>query len=393
MQVAKLTTKAMIWFKTMLVAGVYVIAIAMVFAKVFSKTPDTLPFLIALSFLAVQTGAIVALIAVVIYKRVFAEIKAKRERKILPVIRELLAAHTLGDDRLAELRELNGDYPDEVEQSLAHFLTSFTGEARDRISELAVNLGLLRRWVKRSKSFNPARREEAILRIGQLTCDEASDLLFAALKDDEPGARTEAYRALIRSEQPDRIAQVFPFIASESLLVRALLVDELQPHALFLIKAVIPELISSNDAKKIMATFELIGAWKNILPLADVFHLLDHSEPEVRAKALRALSYTMAGEELEIRIINAFEDEHHEVKIAAAYAAARLKIEQALEKLEHCLQDAREEVRRAAAYALAQLGAKGTAVLEREMLSANHYTASTALEMLERVYIDRCEVV
>ena len=383
----------MIWFKTLLVAGVYVIAVCLVFALVFAKTPDTLPFLIALSFLTIQTAAILLLVVFVAGSKLLDETKTKRAIKIYPLIREKLALYTLGDDDIAELQQFNADYPVEVERCVAEFLTSIIGEPQIRISALAIKIGLVKRWKRQCRSFNPAAREEAILRIGQLTDFEVGDVLIKALDDGEAAVRAEAYRALIRAGESEQIAKIFPCIAGESLLMRALLADELQPHALFLVKEVIPEIVASGDTKKIIATFELLGAWKAVLPLQDVLHLLEHPQPEVRAKSLRALSYTSAGEDLENRIIQAFADPDKTVKLAAAYAAARLKIVRALDELARCLHDSNEEVRRASAYALAQIGAPGLEVLEREMLSTNKYVATTALEMLERINIDRCEYI
>jgi HEAT repeat protein len=394
MHVAKLTTKAMIWFKTLLVAGVYIIAICLIFALVFSKTPDTLPFLIALSFLTIQTSAIVILILFVACSRLLSERNTRRAEKIYPLIREKLATYTLGDDEIAELQHLNADYPHEVEHCLAEFLTSVVGEPQTRLSALATKFGLVKKWQRQCRSFNPATREQAILRVGQLVSPEVNEVLLKALDDREAAVRAEAYRALIRAAKPEQIAKVFSCITHESLLMNALLADELQPHALFLVKTVIPEIVASGDMQKIIATFELLAAWKKVLPLPDVLHLLDHPQAEVRAKSLRALSYTSAGEELENRIVKAFSDPEDLVKVAAAYAAARLKIGHALHELEHCLQDQNAELRRASAYGLAQIGGRGIKVLEREMLSTtNKYAAATALEMLERVNIDRCEYI
>jgi HEAT repeat protein len=229
--------------------------------------------------------------------------------------------------------------------------------------------------------------------MGQLDSIEVGDVLLKALDDGEAAVRGEAYRALIRAAEPELLTKVFSSITGESLLIRALLVDDLQPHALFFVKEVLPEIVVSGDTNKIIATFELLAAWKKVLPLPNIFPLLDHPQAEVRAQSLRALSYTSAGEELEERIIKAFRDPDKTVKLAAAYAAARLKVAHALDELERCLQDGSEEVRRASAYALAQIGAPGLGVLEREMLSTNRYVATTALEMLERINIDRCEYI
>ncbi len=393
MHVAKLTTKAMIWFKTLLVAGFYVIAVCLISALVFAKTPDTLPFLIALSFLTIQTSAILILVVFVACRKLLEETKTKRAEKIYPLIREKLALYTLGDDDISELQHLNADYPLEVERCIAEFIGSVIGEPQLRISALALKIGLVKKWRRRCKSFNPATREEAVLRMGQLTSIEVNDVLIKALDDGEAAVRAEAYRALIRAAEPEQIAEVFSHLTGESLLIRALLVDDLQPHALFLVNEVIPEIVASDDTPKIIATFELLGAWKKVLPLPDVLHLVDHPQPEVRAKSLRALSYTSAGEALEARIIKAFRDPDDTVKLAAAYAAARLKVVRAMDELERCLHDSNEEVRRASAYALAHIGAPGLGVLEREMLSTNKYVATTALEMLERINIDRCEYI
>src|ERR1044072_3761989 len=138
MHVAKLTTKAMIWFKTLLVAGVYVIAVCLVFALVFAKTPDTLTFIVALSFLTIQTSAIIVLVVFVACRKLLEETQTKRAEKIYPMIREKLALYTLGDDDIGELQHLNSDYPHEVERCVAEFISSVVGEPQTRISALAL---------------------------------------------------------------------------------------------------------------------------------------------------------------------------------------------------------------------------------------------------------------
>jgi hypothetical protein len=396
-KIAKQKTRFEIWWKTFQVTVLYLLAITVFYTHVFSKifdqpeVSDTAPLSLALSFLAIQFLVIAILTAVLVLRKAIGESKARHSLNICPLIREKLAIYAIGDDDDSELRRLQRNDPKIVEECLVEFLHSMTGDGRERMSHLAIVLGFVDVWNKRCQSHNPEIREESISRLGQLSEVIVSDVLLKALDDSEETIRVEACRALIRSTKPEYVERAFSFVTTQSLLVRSLLAEELRPYAFLLMERVIPRLLDSPDPKIVFVTLEILGAWRSILPLPNARNLLGHANPEVRAKALLALSYTSAGDESEQEILKAFEDPDETVKVAAIFAAARLKISSALPNLLLCLRDGNSESGRAAAYALSQIGAHGLNALEKEMLSPNRFAAAAALEIYERVNIGRCD--
>jgi hypothetical protein len=396
-KIAKQKTRLAIWWKTFQVAAAYLLAIALFYAYVFSRffpqpeVSDTIALSLALSFLSIQFLVIAILTTVLFLRKAIGEAKTRLAQKIVPLIREKIAIYAIGEDDDSELRELQGTYPKNVEECLVEFLHSMTGEGRERMSHLAIVLGFVELWNKRCQSHNAEIREEAISRLGQLSEVVVSDLLLAALDDPEETIRVEACRALIRSTKPEYIERAFSFVTTQSLLVRALLTEELRPYAFLLVERTIPRELDSDDPKIVIVTLEILGAWRIILPLPKARKLLHHANPEVRAKALRALSYISAGDELEQEIIKAFADSDEAVTVAAIFASGRLKITSALPDLLACLRHGNSESGRAAAYALSQIGAQGLNALEKEILSPNRFAAAAALEIYERVNIGRCD--
>lgn len=397
MKIAKRKTRIEIWWKTFQVAALHLLAITLFYAHVFSKifdqpeVSDTAALSLAFSFLSIQFLLIAILTTVLVLRKAIGEAKARHSQKMHPLIREKIAIYAIGDDDDCELRQLQKEDPKNVEDCLVEFLHSMTGEGRERMSHLAITLGLVEVWNKRCKSHNLEIREESISRLGQLSEVVVSDLLLEALDDSEETIRVEACRALIRSAKPEYVERAFSFVTTQSLLVRSLLTEELRPYAFLLVERVIPRVLDSDDTKIVLVTLEILGAWRNVLPLPKARKLLHHADAEVRAKTLRALSYTSAGDELEQEIIKAFEDTDESVKVAAVFAAARLKITSALPNLLLCLRDGNSESGRAAAYALSQIGDHGLEALEKEILSPNRLAAAAALEIYERVNLGRCD--
>ncbi len=397
MKIAKQKARFEIWWKTFQVAAVYVLAIALFYMHIISPmfdestVSDTVALSLALSFLSIQFLVIAILTAVLFLRKAIGEAKNRLTQKIVPLIREKIAIYAIGEDDDAELRQLQKTYPKNVEECLVEFLHSMIGEGRERMSHLAIILGFVEVWNKRCQSHNPELREESISRLGQLSEVVVSEVLLEALDDAEETIRVEACRALIRSTKPEYIERAFAFVTTQSLLVRSLLTEELRPYAFLLVERIIPEVLASQDPKIVIVTLEILGAWRNILPLPNAQQLLHHANPEVRAKALRALSYISVGDELEQEILNAFADSDEEVKVAAIFASARLKITSALPNLLTSLRDGNSESGRAAAYALSQIGAHGLNALEQEILSPNRFAAAAALEIYERVNIGRCD--
>jgi hypothetical protein len=397
MNIAKQNAPLVIWWKTLQVAGLYLLATRFLYSYLSANLFEGVSgaginvLSLACAFLGIQFLALALLTVALFSRKAFGEIKARRVETSYPLIREKIADFVIGDDDLRELSRLQKQHPEDMEECVLEFLDSMSGEGRERISQLAERLGLIADWQRRYQSRSAKVREAAISRLGQLSESHINAPMLAALQDADESIRAQACRALIRSEKPEHIETAFTFLLTQSLLSRSLLTEELKPYALLLSQKIIPEFLRSEDPQRVLLTLETINAWRTILPLPNAYQLLQHKSAEVRARALYALSHISASEEFERYIINCFADASHQVRVAALLAAGRLKIAAALPQLTLCLREGNHEVVRAAAFSLAQLGSNGMEILEQELFTLNYQSAATVLEIIERVNIGRSD--
>ena len=82
-------------------------------------------------------------------------------------------------------------------------------------------------------------------------------------------------------------------------------------------------------------------------------------------------------------------DADDEVRVAAAYAAGRLRCREALGTLDQCLAEGSPALATAAARALAQFGREGLAALEVHVSGGDESAAPAALEALEKQRMGR----
>lgn len=346
---------------------------------------------LAVSFIVVQFTLIVLLLVMLLRRKVRGQVKEARARRLYPVIREKLAEYAIGDDHLSSLQHLFHGYPLEFEECLIDFLPCISGEGSKRLSQLALKFGLVQKWRKQARSADRILRQNAIVRLCQLATSTVQLALLEALNDSEPEIQIEACRALIRLSRPDEVNRVFKFATKQPLIVRAVLVEDLRPHALLLARGAMRDTLRSADSARIISTLSIIGAWRRALPLPEVADLLQHPDPAVCAAAFRVLHYVAVEVDTTPAILNGLASKDPWVKIAAARAGGRLKIEAAIPALVLCLRDSNKSVARAAAYTLCEMGASGMDILEKEILSKNKTSAAAALEALERGRIDRYE--
>jgi HEAT repeat protein len=310
--------------------------------------------------------------------------KVRNWRRDKPPIREILAAHAAGEDRLPELARFHRERPEELESCLVEMLASVTGGTRERLSRLAAGLGLVNRWQEQARSPDPKVRAQALARLTDLPWGVADSTVMMALVDQEEPVRTQALRALLRSGGRRDVERVFTLAISERPAIRSVLAPELAPHALTLAETAIPAVLRSENAENIAAALELIEGWGKGLPLPDLPPLLVHAESVIRARALRALPYTSSVRSLDAGVLRALRDESAEVRAAACLAAARLQLEPALPAVIECLREPEPGVARDAALALAEFGQAGLAALEREVrLGWSPAMAAAALEAVE----------
>ncbi|HUP19941.1 MAG TPA: HEAT repeat domain-containing protein, partial [Gemmatimonadota bacterium] len=315
-----------------------------------------------------------------------------------PAVRHALAVAMAGEARARtaariELRRLYAGSPMAVERCASDLLAMIEGREAERLALVVDDLGLVSRWTRRARSRNPERRREALERLGRLADGRGNSTLRAALADPEPSVRIEAARGLLRSERIADIERAFLSVTGETLLVRAILVEDLRPHAARLAEHAIPRVLSSPDPHSARVALEMIEAWQKGVHAPGVSALLRHPRPELRAQALRALPYVAGEADVVRETLTGLDDPDPEVRRAAANLAGRIGLRAAVPRLARLLHARQASVAVEAAYALARIGPLGWEALEREVRGPTGSAAAAALEALERVRTERLAVV
>ncbi len=379
---------ASIWLRTVLVLALYTVAICAVHVQLLGAVVTMPALSIVLAFTIVQTLAIVSILGGLVLAKGIGAAREAYVARWVPVVRGRMIAHLMGGDALPELRELMAHAPGAVERCAEDLLSSIAGTELGRMSNLASDLGLVDRWRRRARRGAIESRRRAIAILGRLTATVVNGALREALTDAEEAVRLEAARALLRSDGMDDVERIFELATLEAPFLRAILVEDLRPHALVLSEQAIPRVLASGRPEQIRVTLEMIEAWQKSLPAPGVATLLRHPRPEVRAQALRVLPYVSADVDVSRETRLALDDEAPAVRIAASRVAGRLGMEHVVPELRSQLGHDDRAVAVAAAYALAEVGPAGWNALE-DTVRDDPAAAPPALEALERVRTNR----
>lgn len=348
---------------------------------------------LAMSVAFVQCATITALLAFSFSKKLARQYRDARAARVSPAIRELLGRHASGSDHLKDIRDIRVAYRREVEQCLVEFLRMVRGEGRERLAQLASDLGLVSEWRRQFRSKNLARRKKAVAQLALVPREFAGEVLQQALSDPDESVRLHTARHLISNLHPGELAQVFDLLVNGSLVTRMVLAEDLRPYALELAQEAIPAVLQGAEAQPTRAVLDVLRAWGKFLLLPQVYPLLRHPDASVRAAALRILPLVPRLPQLEMEVLHALNDPVEAVRAMAVRIAARFGLSNALPQLVRCLRDPDARTAAAAAYALAELGPDGCRILEREMVTGPQLAASAALEALQRLQIAPAETV
>jgi hypothetical protein len=324
-----------VWVGTLAVAMIYVGAIDFVDIVLFSPRFTVRALSLALAFAFVQVVAIVLFVGGLFVRK---WIGARRERRSLQLqrqIQEALAGVAIGQDELPRLRSLMERSRRDVEKGIGAAVATLLGDARTRLLTVSSALGI---------------------------------------------------------EQPDdrqRLDALFGAAAAGNLRRRAVLVEQLEHHALILAYDQIPRALASDDPSFVTAALDMLRAWKRMLPVPDVEKVLRHPDAAVRIRALQALPYVVNA--THSAVFDALHDAHAEVRAAAAVAAGKLRLAELSDALVRALSDPARDVACAAAFALAVLP-DGVAKLQQAVSGGNRPAAGAAFEALEKVTLGRMEL-
>ena len=384
--------RLVIYLKTLSVLLSYIGLTWLIHRAYMHKHVPDVELSLALSFTVQQILAIFTLLGISFATKFLRYCRAQRAAVFHPHIRERLIQHLNGADEWTILRRIRKNHRRELEECLVEILVSINGAGTERLSEVAQEFGLLRKWQEQLHSRNAQRRRKAVSRLCLLG-PVAQQELLKALQDADSLVKVEAARALTRSGNEQMLAAVFQMTLAENRLMRAILTEALRPHARQLYRSAVPAALRLPQAKRVLAALEMLRAWGKSAVIPELPALLAHDDATVRAAALRLVPQAGVTPQIEEQIWLALEDADAEVRAAAAEVCGKLKLSSALLLLEHTLEGEVHGPVLASAYALAELGAGGCQALENAVLSSNPLQAAAALEALEHVKLNRAATV
>jgi len=354
---------------------------------VVSTRVPQIPLSLAIAFIGVQIGCIcIQLLASSLVKKI-ESLRSARSARYRPLVRNHIAACLIGKNEkhaLAELRVLRRRCSRDVEVCLVEALTAVDGQAQRKLSELAVALGLVDLWSRRSRR---GRREckQAVESLGQLTPGLACSALRPLLKNPRVAAEPIIYRALVRCANKDDLNLLFRNAADAPLLLRAMLAGELRDYAPQLTAVALPAVLNDGTPRQLAGALELAAAWRCPLPLNTLAPLMRHPDARVRANALKLSAFSGLSQNGERLILRALDDPDLDVQKAAIGLAGRLRLYPAIGRLILVTRQADGEMSRLACMALAMLGESGEAFLQSEIMTSDHRSAGRAAESLARM--------
>jgi len=346
-----------------------------------------------LSIALILTGLYALLVLYLFLAALIARSRSERRRveadRVRPEIVSGVVEFAAGNNDLTHLRHFAQTHHQVLEECLLQHHAAMRGESRDRLSELALDLGLVHAWCEATRSKNAVERRSALSRLAVVSAHEPSrrisgEIVHGALRDPDRECFLEAARALVKSEEMGAVIEVFGLAVSLPQIVRAILAQELRPWALPLCESSVPQALASGDPRRVKATLELLAAWECAVPLTGLAPLAEHPDPAIRLLALKLLPLTPDTKESEAVVLRALACEKEEENIAGAAAAGRMKLESAVVPLARCLRTGRVALARAAAAALAEMPEAGWETLQEMSRYGEPVTASAALEALER---------
>jgi hypothetical protein len=372
-----------IWLKALTLTGGYVFCIYLAHRLLMLRISSR-PLGWIISFGAAQAVIILFMLLRVLFLKARQGIRNRRAERIQALIRERMASHAAGLNRIEQLVEMRRKYPRETELCMMELIATVSAEGRDRLSHLAVTLGMVSIWRKQCRSRDLKKHRQAIARLAQLSGGVPDAALLSSLVDADCAIRLEASRGLTRTGGKRELEKVFSFALTQVLFVRAILARDFLPHSLVLCESAVPEAVASADSNKILAALEIVQSWKTVVPVPGFSRLLRHSDPEVRGAAFRVLPFVTNAGNVEDEVLDALHHADPRVRTSAAFAAGRLGLQSAVPLLAACLHASDATVTLAAAHALARIDPAGTLVLENEVLLSQGPSAAVSLEALEK---------
>lgn len=285
----------------------------------------------------------------------------ERARRVEPEIREAISACLASDAGLGlvytkhKLPALFAEYPVEVSDCFRQVFLALKGQHGQRLSDIANAIGLGKYWQQVYDEGKTPERVGIIRALAHVAPGEAPDLLHEALRDRDSSIRVEAARTLAEVGSGGQVDEVYEFARSQSLLVKAVLAEDLRQHAVMLANGPLGADLLSDDLARVQHALDMLRAWSTSLEVS-LDRLLLHANRSLRIQALDLITPIQVTPETQKAVEANLANEPPEVLEAAALAAGRLYLTDLLPDLAQLLSGDHGRVCSAAARALSRMG-------------------------------------
>jgi len=339
-----------------------------------------------LAFSVVQVFTLVLMVVVLFFLKVRRQRMERNRREGSANLRRVLAEYATGEitDAASRLRREHRGVGAEL---ILEFVASLRGEQRQRLVELAGQLGLERMWQRQSRSRRADARRKGVAGLAVLGTPEALACLRERVGDRDPVVRLAAIRRLASAGRLDASA-AFYFALGDSLYTRALVAEDLRSRAAELCGSIVPDALASGDREQTLAALDIVRSWRRSISLPQLAGLRWDGDAELAQAVVAIVPYLIDPVQQERIVSQALLHSDPSVRAAAAASAGQLGLRSFTERLAAMLHDSDPRAAREAAIALAQFGSGTWPVLEREVLRGGE-RAGIAVEALERAQTRR----
>lgn len=337
----------------------------------------------ALSVAAVFGASLTLLLLMVTIFRIRDQRREARSARVAPVIRQEIAACLAGGSRRQELEQLSREYPDETGQCFRDLFLVLKGRTNKELIELANAVGLRQLWELAYRQGTTEERVGVVRCLAYLASEAGPAFLAEALADPDPDVGIEAARTLAEMGNGDSVEDVYDYARRQSLMVRAILAEDLRPHLSSLARGIVASDLASRNAARIRHALQMMRAWSTPLAVS-LDPLLEHQSLVIRVEALGLLNLIHITGDTPGRLRRNLQDQAEKVVEAAALAAGRLHLDSLLPELSCLLSRPEAAVCRAAARALSAMGHFGP--LEDKIRTGGSPGAEAALEAVQKAH-------
>lgn len=341
--------------------------------------------------LVLGVGLLVLLVCV-IAMRFRDDRRDERARQVEPEIRDVISSCVAADTGLGiayvkrRLRAVFNDYPEETSHCFLQVFLALKGQHGDKLSDIADSIGLREYWRRIYDEGRTVERVEVIRALAHVAPGEASDFLNAALTDPDASIRVEAARTLAEVGASRQVEEVYDFARTQSLLVKAVLAEDLRHNAVLLASGPLAADLTSEDLAREQHALDMLKAWSTSLSVS-LDRLLLHENRALRIQALDLITPIQVTPETQKAVAANLSNEPPEVLEAAALAAGRLYLTELLPDLTRLLSGDHGRVCSAAARALSRMG--HLEPLKERIRTGESPGAEAALEAFQMTHTGR----